>query len=69
MGGEDFDMSDPCDVLKLEELKAKMCFVSEDIDRENNKMGKEKRKWNSNKNMNRFKMFKIFRYLFEFDVF
>ena len=39
MGGEDFETDNPCDVLKLEELKAKVCFVSEDIDKDNAKMG------------------------------
>lgn len=39
IGGEDFETDNPCDVLKLEELKANMCFVSEDVDRDNAKMG------------------------------
>eukprot|EP00903_Cladosiphon_okamuranus_P016371 g15098.t1 len=38
MGGDDFETDNPCDMLKLEELKAKMCFVSEDVDRDNAKM-------------------------------
>lgn len=39
MGGEDFETDNPCDVLKLEELKAKVCFVSEDVDKDNARMG------------------------------
>lgn len=39
MGGEDFEPDDPCDVLKLEEMKAKVCFVSDNVDKENSKMG------------------------------
>jgi len=39
MGGEDFDLDNPCDILKLEELKAKVCFVSDDLDKDNAKMG------------------------------
>eukprot|EP00752_Nemacystus_decipiens_P006185 g5581.t1 len=38
MGGEDFETDNPCDVLKLEELKANVCFVSEDVDKDNAKM-------------------------------
>lgn len=38
-GGEDFEMDNPCDVLALEEVKAAMCFVSEDVDKDNAKMG------------------------------
>lgn len=39
MGGEDFEPDDPCDMLKLEAIKAKVCFVSEDVDKDNAKMG------------------------------
>lgn len=39
MGGEDFETDNPCDVLRLEELKAKLCFVSENVDKDNAKMG------------------------------
>lgn len=39
LGGEDFEPDDPCDALQLEALKANMCFVSENIDQDNAKMG------------------------------
>lgn len=39
MGGDDFDISNPCDALKLQELKARICYVSENIEKENAKMG------------------------------
>lgn len=45
MGGEDFDMDDPCDVLKLEMLKSKVCFVSENVDEDNARMGETCRRW------------------------
>ncbi|CAM9761669.1 unnamed protein product [Pylaiella littoralis] len=38
MGGDDIEPEDPCDALKLEALKAKVCFVSEDVDKDNAKM-------------------------------
>ncbi|CAM9974102.1 unnamed protein product [Ectocarpus sp. 6 AP-2014] len=38
MGGDDFEPDDPCDVMELEALKAKVCFVSEDVDKDNAKM-------------------------------
>ncbi|CAM9609491.1 unnamed protein product [Ectocarpus fasciculatus] len=38
MGGDDFEPDDPCDVIELEALKAKVCFVSEDVDKDNAKM-------------------------------
>lgn len=41
MGGDDFEPDDPCDVIELEALKAKVCFVSEDVDKDNAKMGKK----------------------------
>lgn len=41
MGGDDFEPNDPCDVMELEALKAKVCFVSEDVDKDNAKMGKK----------------------------
>ena len=44
MGGDDFDMDDPCDALKLEMLKSKVCFVSENVDEDNARMG-EGRRW------------------------
>ena len=42
MGGEEFNMKNPCDILKLEALKAKTCYVSQDIGAENSKIGEEK---------------------------
>ncbi|CAM9296192.1 unnamed protein product [Ectocarpus sp. 12 AP-2014] len=38
LGGDDFEPDDPCDVMALEALKAKVCFVSEDVDKDNAKM-------------------------------
>lgn len=40
MGGKEFDADDARDVLKLEALKANMCFVSENVDKDNARMGK-----------------------------
>lgn len=39
MGGDEFDADDARDVLKLETLKANMCYVSENVDEDNARMG------------------------------
>lgn len=44
MEGEEFETDKPMDILKLEELKAEMCFVSENVDKDNARMGERETK-------------------------